>query len=783
MTALEILEKLTLTEKIALCSGANFWQTKGLPEHGVPALFMCDGPHGLRKQELKEDSANGGADMLGINASVPATAFPTASLTACSWDPALLEQESAAIAREAAALHVGLVLGPGACMKRNPLCGRNFEYFSEDPHLAGKLAAGFIRGAEGKGIATSLKHFAGNNQEHRRFLSASCMDERTLREIYLPAFEIAVKEGKPSTVMAAYNQIDGIHCASNRRLLTDILRREWGFDGMVVTDWGALHNRTDSFRAGCDFAMPGGSSYGEAAAGKAVEDGTLSMEDVNNSALRVLSLMLKESWVQQESTPVDMEKHHALAAKIAAESMVLLKNEDGILPLAENTKVALIGSMADMPRYQGAGSSHINPTKLTSLRSALPHAAFSPGCRADGTTDDALIAEAVKTAKNADRVILCAGLPDTYESEGFDRAHMGMPEGHNRLIEAVAAANPNVVVVLMCGSAVETPWADKVKGILFAGLSGQAGGIAIADILTGRVNPSGRLAETWPIRYEDCPSAAYYGEGYTDGEYREGIFVGYRYYDTAKVPVRFPFGYGLSYTSFAYSDMRMDGNTIHVTVTNTGHQAGSEVVQLYVAPPKAALARPNRELKGFAKVFLAPGESKTVSMELNDRSFAVWSDGWKIQKGTYTVEVGGLTAAVEKDGIDVPAPAWQAGSWAETFDRTPSRELLEAMLGKKLPVRVLKKGQFTMENTTMEMKDYSLVIKIMYASTVAVIRKGLPKNTPEDAPEFKMMVASSTDTPLCCVISSAGMDPKIFEGLLEMANGHYIRGIRKMITG
>ncbi|SCJ18706.1 Thermostable beta-glucosidase B [uncultured Flavonifractor sp.] len=779
MTADEILKQLSLEEKIALGSGANFWQTKGLPQYGVPSLFMCDGPHGLRKQEITA----GGTDMLGINESVPSTCFPSASLSACSWDPELLSLEAAAIAEEAAALHVGLVLGPGACMKRNPLCGRNFEYLSEDPFLAGKLAAGFIRGAEGSGIGTSLKHFAANNQEYRRFLSSSQMDERTLRELYLPAFEIAVKEGKPSSVMCAYNQVDDIFCASNKRLLTDILRTEWGFGGVVVTDWGALHNRTESFRAGCDLAMPGGSGYGEAEALQAVKDGTLPEAQVDACARRVLELLLKEAWVQQDTPPVDLEAHHALAARVAAESIVLLKNEAHILPFAAGTRVALIGAMAETPRYQGAGSSHINPTRLTSLRDALPDAPYVKGCEKDGSADDALIAEAAEAAKTAEAVVLCVGLPDTYESEGFDRENMKMPDGHNRLVEAVAKANKNTVVVLMCGSAVETPWADQVKGILFAGLSGQAGGTAIADALYGRVNPSGRLAESWPMRYEDCPSSACYGEGFTDAEYREGIFVGYRYYDSANVPVRFPFGYGLSYTSFACSDLHVTGDTVTVRVANTGKCAGSEVVQMYIRPPKGALSRPVRELKGFAKVFLAPGEEKTVSMPLNDRSFAVWNNGWSVQKGTYTIEVHGLTADIHRNGVDIPAPPWQANSWYETLSGKPSQAQLEAMLGHSLRKRTLKKRQFTMDNTISEMKDYSLIMKIMYASTVSVIKKGLPDGASEDSPELRMMIASSCDTPLSSVISTAGMPPCIFEGLLDMANGHYFRGIKRMITG
>ncbi|MCD7954698.1 MAG: glycoside hydrolase family 3 C-terminal domain-containing protein [Lachnospiraceae bacterium] len=809
MNTNEILKEMSLEDKIALCSGANFWETKGLTRYDIPALFMCDGPHGLRKQELEQENGGSGmenppmqnrlaamggpassirrgesgqeADMLGIHESVPSTCFPAEALTACSWDPELLKQEAAAIAQEAATLHVGLVLGPGACIKRNPLCGRNFEYFSEDPYLAGKLAAGFIRGAEMKNIGACLKHFAANNQEYHRFISASQMDERTLREIYLPAFEIAVKEGRPSAVMCAYNQVDNVFCASNKRLLTDILRTEWGFDGMVVTDWGALHDRTESFLAGCDLNMPGGSGFGEDFAAAAVQEGTLPEALIDASAGRILDFMQKAAWVQRSSSEVDYEANHALAAKIAAQSIVLLKNEDNILPLAKNSKIALIGSMAEVPRYQGAGSSHINPTRLVSLRDEMPSAVFAVGCKEDGSTNEILLEEAARAAKSSDIAVICAGLPASCESEGFDRENMQMPSGHNRLIEAVVNANPNTVVVLMCGCAVETPWADQVKGILYAGLPGQAGGTAIADVLTGKVNPCGRLAETWPMRYEDCPSAVYYGEGFTHAEYREGIFVGYRYHDRAGVPVRFPFGYGLSYTSFAYSDLHVQGNTVTVTVTNIGRFAGAEVVQMYVCPPKQALVRPVRELKGFTKIFLQPGETKKVQMSLNHRSFAVWNDGWKIQKGKYTVSVGGLSESIGVDGEDIPAPAWQGGSWYETLSGTPSREMLEAMMGRKILSRIIKKGQFTMENTVVEMKPYSLVMRIMYTAMIQVIKKGLPEDVSEDSPEYRMMVASSTDTPLSSVIISSNMNPQIFEGLLEMANGHYLRGIRKLL--
>lgn len=636
----KILQQMTLEDKIALCSGENFWETKKYEKYGIPSLFMCDGPHGLRKQENV-------ADMLGVNESRKATCFPAEVTTAGSWDPELLAEIGAAIGEEAKEQGVGLVLGPGANLKRNPLCGRNFEYFSEDPYLAGKLAAGFIRGAEAQGISTSLKHFAVNSQEKSRFTSDSVLDKRTLRELYLTAFEIAVKEGKPSTVMCAYPKLNGVHCSDNKALLTDILRAEWGFGGMVVTDWGAMNDRIEGFRAGCDLNMPGGSDYMEKEALQAVKNGSLPVSCIDDSARRVLKLVLRAAETLKATASCDYEAHHALAKRAAIEGAVLLKNEGGILPLKQGAKIAVIGAMAKNLRYQGAGSSHINPTGLSQPLDFLPDAIYAPGCDARGDTSDALLSEAKAAAERAEAVIVFAGLPDRYESEGFDRDDMKLPEGHDRMIEAVASANSNTIVVLLCGSAVECPWADRVKAVLYMGLPGQAGGEAIADLLYGRANPGGRLAESWPYTYEDVPSSAIYGKT-ADALYQEGLYVGYRYYDKAGVPVRWPFGYGMSYTDFAYSDLTVDGDTVSVTVKNTGSLAGAEIVQLYIEAPQNGLHRPLRELKGFQKLFLQPGEGRTVTFALTDRSFAVWQDGWRVPEGEYAVCVSGLRAAYRR---------------------------------------------------------------------------------------------------------------------------------------
>ena len=771
----KILQQMTLEDRIALCSGENFWETKKYEKYGIPSLFMCDGPHGLRKQENV-------ADMLGVNESRKATCFPAEVTTAGSWDPELLTAIGSAIGQEAREQGVGLVLGPGANLKRNPLCGRNFEYFSEDPYLAGKLAAGFIRGAEAQGIGTSLKHFAVNSQEKSRFTSNSVLDDRTLRELYLTAFEIAVKEGKPSTVMCAYPKLNGVHCSDNKALLTDILRTEWGFPGLVVTDWGAMNDRIEGFRAGCDLNMPGGSDYMEKEVFQAIQAGKLPEKCVNDSARRVLKLVFRAAETLKNPAHCDYEAHHVLAKRAALEGAVLLKNEDGILPLKKDAKIAVIGAMAKNLRYQGSGSSHINPTKLSQPLDFLPDALYAPGCDDRGDTTEDLLSQAAKTAQEAEISVIFAGLPDRYESEGFNRADMKMPDGQLRMIDAVTAANPNTVVVLLCGSAVECPWADRVKGILYMGLPGQAGGEAVADLLCGRANPSGKLAESWPLSYADVPSSEIYGKT-DDALYQEGVYVGYRYYGKAGVPVRWPFGYGLSYTTFAYSDLTVDGNAVSVAVKNTGSFAGAEVVQLYIRAPQDGLHRPLRELKGFQKVFLQSGESRTVTFPLTDRSFAVWQDGWKIPAGKYTVCIGGLTAEVEKSGETLPVPAWQKGSFYESCTGKPNQADWEAMLGRTYTPPMLKKGSFTMDNTVLEMKDYSLIMKIMFKAVEATIAKGFGGKKDYENPEFRMLMNSSAGSPLRSMQISGGMKGGVLPGMLEMANGHFFRGLWRMIRG
>lgn len=768
-------DELTLEQKVALCSGESRWYTKEMP--GVPRIMMTDGPHGLRKQENS-------ADMMGINESFPATCFPAAVSTACSWDEELLAKIGRAIALEAAANGVGLLLGPGANIKRNPLCGRNFEYFSEDPYLTGKLAAAYIRGAEAAGISASLKHFALNNQEYKRFSSDSVADERTIREIYLAGFETAVKEGKPSTVMCSYNKINGVHSSDNRWLLTQLLRDEWGFDGMVVTDWGAMNDRIAGFRAGCDLNMPGGSAYMEKEVLQAVKDGKLEKACIDRSAERVKKTALRGKAAVENARAADMDAHYELARHAAEESAVLLKNE-GILPLANVQDAVFIGRMAEKLRCQGGGSSHVNPYRLTNVLDACPGIAFAAGCTEKGDTDDQLLSEAVKAAKKAKIAVVFAGLTDSCESEGLDRENMAMPEGHNRMIEAVSAANPNTVVVLLCGSAVELPWAEKVRAILYMGLPGEAGGEAIRNLLFGKANPCGKLAESWPVRYSDCVSSEYYGK--RDAHCREGLYVGYRYYTSASIPVRYPFGFGLSYTKFEYSGLKINGNTVTCTVRNAGSTAGKEIVQLYIDPPRGDFYRPARELKGFAKVLLAPGESREVTFLLDDRSFAVWNGGWVIPGGQYKILVGPgsgdlpLSGCVEKGAAVSAAPAVPA--WYFKPEGTPSHSDFEALVGHPVTEKPLKKGGFTMENSVTDMKEFSLIMKILYKAMERVIARRFGGKRDYSNPGFRMMMAMAADCSLSCMKINGAMNNHVLEGMLDMANGHFCRGILGMIKG
>ena len=637
-----LLKELTLEEKCALLSGAETFKTRGMPEHGIPQIWLSDGPHGLRKQA-------GESDHLGLNPSVPATCFPTASAVANSWDAALGEEIGAALGEEAAAQEVSVVLGPGLNMKRNPLCGRSFEYFSEDPYLAGKLAAGYIRGIQSKGVAACPKHFAVNSQETRRMASDSIVDERTLREIYLTGFEIAVKEGHPRSIMSSYNLVNGTYANENKHLLMEILRGEWGFDGAVITDWGGSNDHALGVKNGSTLEMPapGGDSVRELLA--AVESGKIAESDIDARLSELLPLVF-DTKAALDAAPreFDAAAHHALARRAAEESLVLLKNEGALLPLAAGSKVAVIGDFAKNPRYQGAGSSMVNSTQVDVLLdklidSELNVIGYQQGFDRHGKPDAALQKSACELATQADTVILCMGLDEIAESEGLDRSNLRLAQNQVDLLQAVAAVNPKIVVVLYSGSVVETPWLDNCQALLYAALGGQAGAGAVADALAGKVNPCGKLAETWPLAYADIPSAADFATRRKTVEYREGLYIGYRYFTTAEKAVRFPFGYGMSYTTFAYSDMAADEQGVSLTVTNTGSVAGTEIVQLYVAKKNSELFRPAKELKGFARVTLAPGEKQRITIMLDDKAFRFWNvkaNRWEIEGGEYELLVG-----------------------------------------------------------------------------------------------------------------------------------------------
>ena len=646
----KLVSQMTLEEKAGLCSGDDFWHTKAVERLGIPRTMVSDGPHGLRKQ----DEA---ADHLGINDSIKAVCFPAASATAASFDPEMIRKMGEALGDSCQHEKVSVVLGPAVNIKRSPLCGRNFEYFSEDPYLAGKMATAMIQGVQSRNIGTSIKHFALNSQEHRRMSSSSDCDERTMREIYFPAFEMAVKEAQPWTVMCSYNRINGVYASENHWLLTEVLRDEWGFKGYAVSDWGAVSDRVAGVAAGLDLEMPSSGGVNDRKIVEAVKSGKLDEKIVDQACERILNIVYRYLENAKPETPWDKEKQHAQAADIAADCMVLLKNEGALLPLAKEDSVAFIGEFAEKPRFQGGGSSHINSFKTTGAVEAAKAAGlqvtYAPGYSVakDELTEERL-AEAVAAAKTAKTAVVFAGLPDSYESEGYDRKHMRMPECQNRLIEAVAEANPNTVVVLYNGSPVEMPWIGKAAAVLEAYLGGQAVGEATVRVLFGDVNPSGHLPETFPVQLEDNPSYLYYGGEGNRTEYREGVFVGYRYYDKKNMKVLFPFGHGLSYTTFGFSDIRISADsirdtdtlTVTATVTNTGKRAGKAVAQLYVGDAESTALRPVRELKGFAKVALQPGESRPVSFTLDKRSFAVWNEeihDWYVETGDFTIEIGG----------------------------------------------------------------------------------------------------------------------------------------------
>jgi beta-glucosidase len=697
----QIVVKLTLEEKAGLCSGLNFWHTKGIERLNIPSVMVTDGPHGLRKQ-------SGSGDHLGLLDSVPATCFPSAAGLACSWDTELVHLVGVALGEECQAEDVAVLLGPGANIKRSPLCGRNFEYFSEDPLLSSELAAAHINGVQSQGVGTSLKHFAVNNQEHRRMTVDAIVDERTLREIYLASFEGAVTKAQPWTVMSSYNQVNGAFASENSRLLTHILKEEWGHEGFVVSDWGAVNERVDGLAAGLELEMPSSGGAGDRKIVDAVLNGQLSEDTLNDAVERILTVVFKAVDNKKENAVYDAEAHHQLATKVAAESMVLLKNEQTILPLPKSGSIAVIGALAASPRYQGGGSSHIKPTKLDNpfaelvrLTGDAAQVTYAQGYRLESDDhDEPLLVEAKVNAANADVAVLFIGLPDRYESEGYDRQHLDIPDNQRALIDAVAEVQSNLVVVLSNGSPIVMPWLGKAKAVLEGYLGGQAAGGAIAALLFGDANPSGKLAETFPVKLSDNPSFLNFpGEG-DRVEYKEGVFVGYRYYDTKEIEPLFPFGFGLSYTSFAYSNLTVsqteltdrDSLTVSIDITNTGAVAGKEIVQLYVRDSVSTVNRPSKELKGFTKLELQPGEQKTATFTLGKRAFAYYHVGlkdWHVETGEFELLVGtssrdiaGRTVVNVRSTISIRKPVTMNTTFGDLLSDPERAVIANGMLQK-----------------------------------------------------------------------------------------------------
>lgn len=793
----DLIAKMTLEEKASMCDGLDYWHSQPIDRLGIKSISLNDGPHGIRKKGDPDAAKKGETDLLK---GVPAICFPTASATACSWDVDLIRTMGEALGDECRKEKVSVLLGPGTNIKRSPLCGRNFEYFSEDPELAGEMSAAFINGVQSKGIGTSLKHYAANNQETRRMTVNTVADERTLREIYLRPFEIAVKKSQPWTIMCAYERLNGDYCAENKWLLTDVLRGDFGYENLVVTDWGAENQRVPGLIAGQELEMPTSSGDGTKLIIDAVNNGELD-EAVLDHAVDLLLDMVDKSVKTLGEYTYDADAHHELARKIAGQCMVLMKNDGNILPLKKSQKIAVIGEMAKKPRYQGAGSSLINPIKLdnafdtlTSMGISFEYAQGYSTEKKNKISDETFIAEAVTKAKNAEVAVLFIGLTDEFETEGNDRKHLGIPPLHNKLVEEVLKVNKNVVVVLSGGASIEMPWADSVPAILNGFLTGQASGSAACDVLYGEVNPSGKLAETYPMALEDNSSANYFPGTPVSVEYRESIYVGYRYYDSANIPVRFPFGHGLSYTTFEYSDLKLSAESVKDTDTvtasfkikNTGLCDGAEVAQLYVSDVESTIYRPVKELKGFKKVFLKAGEEKEVSIELDKRAFAFYNvnaHDWQVESGEFKILVGASSRDIKLEAslnvqstVEYAIPDYRtlAPSYFTADIKNVSDSEYTAILGHEIPANSRDKSKpLTILNTLEDAYDTKwggrlcrLLIKFLGAET--------------------MMGAVALQTPIKNFISmSFGIfSPKMAEGLLLMLNeGKFWRGLGKMFGG
>ncbi|MBU9714207.1 glycoside hydrolase family 3 C-terminal domain-containing protein [Evansella tamaricis] len=800
---LDILEQLTLEEKAGLCSGADMWNTKSVERLGIPSIMVSDGPHGLRKQP-------DGMDNFGLHHSLPATCFPTASALGSSWNPSLIREVGEAIAQECLTQGVSVLLGPGINIKRNPLCGRNFEYYSEDPYLTGEMATAFIKGVQSKGIGTSIKHFAVNNQENYRMTIDAVVDERALREIYLLGFEMAIKEAEPWTVMCAYNKVNGTYASENKKLLTDILETEWNYDGMVMSDWGAVNDRVEGVQSGLHLEMPGGGLDNDKKIVEAVKNGTMSMEVLDKAVAKLLQLILNGESNKDTKASFDQESHHQLAIKAAKDSAVLLKNENGILPLTKDKKkYALIGDLAVHSRYQGSGSSLINPTMIDSVYDAFTEKGidfqYAKGYdRIDGKTDLDLVYEAVEQAKDSDVAIIVAGLPALAESEGFDRDHMKLPLNQTELIKEISAVHDNVVIVLVGGAPVEMPWISEVRGLLNLYLAGQGIGSAAVDLLFGIHNPSGKLAETFGKTYEDYPSASYFPEGPATVEYRESIYVGYRYFDTAKVEPLFPFGYGLSYTTFRFSNLvlserEIDENgtlEVSVNVTNSGDRPGAEVVQLYVKDTTSHVFKAEKELKRFQKVFLQPGETVTCQFELDRRAFSFYNvdmEDWCVISGEYEILIGSSSRDIfEQSIVKVLGKEFQMpyeGKNIPSFLTPPypfkaqDREFA-IVYGKSLPSKATFPGEEFSYDSTLKEISSTFVGKKVHDAIIKQITRPYREMEDENAVVSKnMMKKMIPNHPLrsLAISSNGALTFGMLDGLLLILNRKRIKGTGKLI--
>lgn len=785
----EMIKKMTLEEKAAFLSGKGEWQTWDFERLGIPSMYCSDGPHGIRKQA-------GAGDHLGLNPSLPATCFPTAATMTNSWDPALGEEIGRALGEEARVQDVHVVLGPGLNTKRSPLCGRNFEYFSEDPYLAGKMAAGYVRGIQSKGRYACPKHFAVNSQELRRMAMNAVVDERTLREIYLTGFEIAVKEGGAKALMTSYNQVNGTYSNENTHLLKDILREEWGYEGIVITDWGGSNDHVKGVAAGSDLEMPTPGMDSARQIVKAVQENRIPEEAVDACVDRLLDAVLTLTGRQEEKpSEFDKEAHHALAKKAAAQSAVLLKNQEDILPLKPGTHVALIGDFAFEPRYQGAGSSMVNTIKLDKMSELiggydLTVVGMARGYKRDGEVDTVLEKEAVDLAQSVDVVLYCFGLDELSESEGVDRTHMRIPQNQITLLEAMARVNENIVGILSAGAVVEMPWHTSLKALLHGYLYGQAGAGAMLDIITGKVNPSGRLNETYPVRYEDTPAFKYFPSEERNSEYREALYVGYRYYDTAKVRVLYPFGFGLSYTEFQYRDLTVNPEGAEFTLTNTGNRDGAEVAQLYIGMKDGKVFRPAKELKGFQKVFLKAGESRRVHIPFDDKTFRYWNvrtDQWETEGGTYTIMIGAscldirLRTETEIEGTTDTYPYYtnrMPSYYSGLIGQVEDQEFQE-LLGYPIPSGKWN-GDLTVNDAICQMYyAKSPAARFVYKKLTQMKKKS------EDAGKPDLNILFIYNMPFRAIAKMTGgmVSMEMVEGIVTMVNGHLFRGLGHTIAG